>query len=103
MGAPRSVSVLVVLGAVLLGAAAPAARASEMFPDTNLSGMKLAVNAKGEALVTYTRTDHKTLHVLVWGALDSHVPDPSTPQVRFHYDYAGGWGKYHSAKYWQTF
>ena len=23
--------------------------------------------------------------------------------MRFHYDYAGGWGKYHSSKYWKTF
>jgi hypothetical protein len=94
---------VLVVFAVLVGAAAPAALASEMFPDTNLSAMKLAVNAKGEALVTYTRADHKTLHVLVWGAVDSNTPNPDTPQVRFHYDYAGGWGKYHSGKYWKTF
>src|SRR3954447_11858542 len=88
---------------VLLGFAAPSARASEMFPDVNLTNMQLAVNAKGEAVVTYTRPNHTTLHVLVWGAVDSNEPSPDVPQVRFKYDYAGGWGKYHSAKYWKTF
>ena len=32
-----------------------------------------------------------------------HLGDPSARQVRFKYDYAGGWGKYHKASYWSTF
>jgi hypothetical protein len=94
---------LLALAVALFAFAAPSAHASEMFPDVNLADMHLAVNAKGEALVTYTRPDHTTLHVLVWGAVDSNLPSPEVPQVRFHYDYAGGWGKYRSAKYWKTF
>ncbi|MDX6503037.1 MAG: hypothetical protein QOE29_162 [Gaiellaceae bacterium] len=94
---------VLVLAAAFAGAAAPAALGSEPFPDTSLKNLKLAVNARGEALVTYTRTDGKTLHVLVWGAVDANTPSPDVPQVRFKYDYAGGWGKYHSAKYWKTF
>jgi hypothetical protein len=87
----------------VLALSAPAL-ASAPFPDVNLSGIQLKVNAKGEALIVYTRPrDHKTLHVLAWGAVDSNTPSSGLPQVRFKYDYAGGWGKYHSAKYWKTF
>jgi len=25
------------------------------------------------------------------------------PQVRFHFDYSGGWRRYHDASYWKTF
>jgi hypothetical protein len=99
----RSLPILVV-SVLLVAFAAPAAHASEMFPDTNLSNMSLKVNKKGEALITYTRaSDHKTLHVLVWGAVDANTPDPNVPQQRFHYDYAGGWGKYRNGQYWKTF
>jgi hypothetical protein len=63
--------------------------------------ISLAVNAKGEALLTYARG--KALrHVLVWGAVDARPPSPTVPQVAFKYDYAGGWGKYRTA-YWKTF
>ena len=54
----------------------------------------LAVNAKGEALVTYTRSSGTARHVLVWGALNALSPTSGQPQVRFKFDYAGGWGKY---------
>ena len=41
----------------------------------------IGCQAKGEALVTYTRTDGKTLHVLVWGGVDAKTPDPIVPSV----------------------
>ena len=64
----------------------------------------LAANAKGEALVTYERSDGKVRRVLVWDGVNANAPvDPSVRQVRFKYDYAGGWGKYHKASYWSTF
>jgi len=94
---------ILAVSCALLAFAAPSARASEMFPDVNLSAMSLKVNAKGEALITYTREDHKTLHVLVWGGVDANTPNPTIPQVRFKYDYAGGWGKYRNGQYWKTF
>ena len=72
--------------------------------DSNAKLQSLAVNSKGEALVTYQRTDGKVRHVLVWGAVNSAISgDPSSRQVRFQYDYAGGWGKYRKASYWSTF
>ena len=72
--------------------------------DSNAKLQSLEVNSKGEALVTYRRTDGKLRRVLVWGAVNSAISgDPSAHQVRFNYDYAGGWGKYHKASYWSTF
>ena len=69
--------------------------------DRNAVGVKLAVNAKGEAMLAY-RSGGALKHVLVWGAVGARTPSSGTPQVRFRKDYAGGWGKYHT-NYWQTF
>jgi hypothetical protein len=94
-GVPTSIRVRRVLVVLLaaLAAAQPAA-ASEHFSDVNVRDVRLAVNDRGEALVTYTRANGTPRRVLVWGAADARVPDPLVPQVRFRYDYAGGWGKY---------
>jgi hypothetical protein len=95
-----------VLCTVLLGLVglvlAPAALASEPLPDLNVRNVKLAVDAKGEALLTYARESGGVRHVLVWGAVDARPPTADAPQVRFRYDYAGGWGRYHR-QYWRTF
>ena len=41
--------------------------------------------------------------VLAWGAINARPPSETEPQVRFRWDYAGGWGKYKRGKYWATF
>lgn len=69
--------------------------------DRDASGVRLAVNDKGEALLTY-RAHGRLRRVLVWGAVDARHPTSGKPQVRFNKDYAGGWGKYHR-NYWITF
>ncbi len=93
------------LGLVVAGGlAATQATASEAITDTNLRNMTLAVNTKGEALLTYTRANGTVRHILAYGAINANAPvDSSVPQVRFKWDYAGGWGKYRNAKYWKTF
>ena len=65
--------------------------------------ISLKANAKGEALVTYRRSDGTIRRVLAWGALNARPPTEGVPQVAFKFDHAGGWGKYHQAKYWQRF
>jgi hypothetical protein len=91
----------VALIAVLLAAVfASTANASQLV-DRNASGVKLAVNAKGEALITY-RAAGAVKHVLAWGALNAIAPTRARAQVAFKLDYAGGWGKYHK-DYWKTF
>jgi hypothetical protein len=89
-----------VLASVVAGFLVQPAVASEII-DRNATGIHLAVNAKGEALVTYTAAG-KLKHVLVWGAVNAIAPTPSGKQVAFSLDYAGGYGKYHT-DYWKTF
>ena len=86
---------------MLLGASR--AEASEPLSNTNVSNIALAVNARGEALVTYRTHAGNVRHVLVWGAVDARAPNPNVPQVRFRYDYSGGWKSRHDARYWQRF
>jgi hypothetical protein len=93
-------SLLVVLAAV---AAATRAVASEPLQDANVTFDSLKVNARGEALLTYRRSDGRLRHVLVWGAINARAPSQDVPQVRFRRDYAGGWGKYRNGKYWKSF
>ena len=71
------------------------ALASEPLTDFNPTFRSLAVNSKGEALVTYTRSNGQVRHVLAWGAINAQrAGRPGVRQVRFKCDYAGGWGKY---------
>ncbi|MEX0850282.1 MAG: hypothetical protein WD015_02150 [Gaiellaceae bacterium] len=84
-------------------ASAASAPGSEPLTDANVSLGSLQVNAKGEALVTYRRSDGRIRRVLVWGALNARPPSAEVPQVRFRWDYAGGWGKYRNGKYWTRF
>jgi hypothetical protein len=69
--------------------------------DSNASGVELAVNSKGEALVTYTAKGREK-RLLVWGAMNAVPPARGQKQVAFSIDYSGGYGKYHTA-YWKTF
>jgi hypothetical protein len=88
---------------VVLAAAALAgtADASQLI-DRAATGVKLQVNAKGEAMVTYTAAG--TLkHVLAWGAVNAVPPTQSRKQVAFQLDYSGGYGKYKVTQYWTKF
>ncbi|HEY3920718.1 MAG TPA: hypothetical protein VGL76_01270 [Gaiellaceae bacterium] len=85
------------------GLLAPAAHASGAFSDTNVGNPTLAVNKKGEALVSYTRSNGQPRHVLVWGAVNALPPSQDVAQVHFTFDYAGGWKRYHNGSYWKTF
>ena len=95
-------SALLLLVVALAGAYASPAIGSQTL-GSNVTNVQLAVNAKGEALVTYMRSDGTVKHVLAWGALDGVQQDASLPQQRFKVDTAGGWGKYRNARYWRTF
>jgi hypothetical protein len=92
----------VLVAAAIAAAAvlAQTASASQLI-DRNAHGVRLAVNAKGEALVTYGAAG-RVKHVLAWGAVNAIAPTQARPQTAFKLDYAGGWGKYHR-DYWKTF
>ena len=82
--------------------AASTARASEPLSNTNVKNAKLGVNGKGEAVVTYTTSAGATRHVLIWGAVNAvSPPAQATPQVRFKYDYSGGWKTKKNPNYWK--
>jgi hypothetical protein len=98
--ARRIVCLLALL--VFAGVGSGPAAASEAFADFDVTEITLAVNARGEALVTYRRSVGSPRRVLVWGAVNARHPSPSVPQVRFSHDYSGGWRKYRRAV-WKTF
>src|ERR671937_1333681 len=91
----------VALVAALAAAALPGAAAASQLIDRNASGVQLAVNRKGEAMITY-RAAGKLKRVLVWGGINARFPSPDASQVRLKKDYAGGWGKYRRL-YWRGF
>jgi len=88
--------------ALLLAAlvAAGGASAAQLI-DRNASAVRISINGKGEALLTYRKAG-KTKHVLIWGAINARFPTDGGPQVKFSLDYAGGWGKYRTV-YWKRF
>ncbi len=88
---------------VAIVASASPVSASELLQDPNVKLLSLKVNGKGEALLTYRRSDGRLRRVLAWGALNARAPSEDVPQVRFRWDYAGGWGKYRNGKYWMSF
>ncbi len=92
-------AVVAVLALALPGRAA----ASEPLWDANVKFLSLKVNKKGEALVSYRLRSGKRRNVLVWGAINARPPTEGVEQVRFRWDYAGGWGKYRNGKYWTRF
>jgi len=93
-------AVILLAVAATAAVAAQAAGASQLI-DRNAHDVSLAVNTKGEALITYT-DGGRVRHVLAWGAVNAIAPTRSRAQVAFKLDYAGGWGKYHT-DYWKTF
>jgi hypothetical protein len=91
--------IIVALAAAVAGGGA-AARASERV-DINGTGVKLLVNSRHTALVTY-RVGNRTSHVLVWGAINARPPSQTVPQVHFRFDWSGGWKSRHRLV-WKTF
>ncbi|MBA3476475.1 MAG: hypothetical protein H0T10_06965, partial [Actinobacteria bacterium] len=82
---------LMLLAVVAFVVVASPAQASEQFGDVDTTLLSLKVNASGEALVSYRKADGVRRDVLVWGAVNALAPDSQRPQVRFRFDYSGGW------------
>ena len=93
--------VTLVCASVVALALAGAADASQLIA-RNASHIKLAVNMKGTAMVTYSVRGRVT-HLLAWGAVNAR-PRPATPRIRqveFKVDYSGGWK--HRRMTWKHF
>ena len=65
---------------------------SEPLQDANVAFVSLKVNAKGEALFTYRRSDGRLRHVLAWGRAQRRRAVAGTGAGEVRWDYAGGWG-----------
>jgi hypothetical protein len=75
--------------AVTAGAiTSPAANASQLI-DRNATGVKLEINASGEALLTY-KAAGTLRHVLAGGAVNALAPTTSRPQFAFKLTYGSG-------------
>ncbi len=94
--------VLAFLFVVALASTLVAPAGASQLVNRDVRGIQLAVNTRGEALVTYRTARGRAQRVLVWGAVNARQPNPTLRQVRFKVDYAGGWGKYHR-RYWKGF
>lgn len=70
------------------------ANASQIVSTSTGTNIRLGVNSKGEAMVTYTAAG-RTWHVLAWGALNANAPTAGKPQVAFTLQYDGGYKKYY--------
>ena len=66
----------------------PASAAASELIDRNAKNVRLAVNAKGEALMTY-QAQGRAHRVLAWGAINARHPTSGKPQVRMRKDYSG--------------
>jgi hypothetical protein len=91
------VAAVAALAAAVSAAPAPAAQLIAR----DAKDVKLAVNQKGEALITY-RLGGELKRMLAWGAVNAIHPTQSRSQVAFKVDYAGGYGKYRRA-IWRSF
>jgi hypothetical protein len=84
----------------LLAGSHATARASELI-DRNASGVRLAVNRSGQALLSY-HAGGNTRRVLAWGAVNAIEPTTARRQVEFKLDYSGGWGTFRR-DVWRSF
>jgi hypothetical protein len=78
---------LLPLVAVLAFAPATDGAASQLI-DRSAHDVRLAVNAHGQALLTYTARG-RFHRVVAWGAINARSPNPGVPQVQFRKDYSG--------------
>ena len=99
MSAARRFLLILLVGLSASVALAPVAHASQLIA-RDATGVKLQVDARGHALVTY-RAQGRLSHVLVWGAVNAIDPTRARDQVAFHVDYSGGWGSF-GRDYWKT-
>ena len=81
-----------VIAAAVLSLAAPALASERV--DVNASAVRLAVDGRGVALVSYRARGH-AFHLLVWGAVNARPPSQTVPQAHFHFDWSGGWKSAH--------
>ena len=63
--------------------------------------VRLAVSADGQTAVVTYRQAGRLRHALAWGAVNALQPRESVPQVRFSFDWSGGWATHGTAGWWR--
>jgi hypothetical protein len=88
---------LIFLAVLVLGAAVavPVASAGQVISTTSVTNLSLGVNAKGEAMLTYTQKG-KVVHVLGFGAVNAIAPVKGKKQLALTLLYDGGYQKYYA-------
>jgi hypothetical protein len=84
----RFLRFLLTLGAFAL--TAQSALASQVISTSTGTGIKLGVNDKGQALISYT-SGGKKVEVIAWGAVNALPPTRGGNQLAFQLDYSGGY------------
>jgi hypothetical protein len=97
----QSVSALAFLAGLLFVVSGVQPAGASQLIDRNATGLQLVVDAKGEAMLTYT-AGGKLKHVLAWGAVNAIPPNQNRKQTAFSLDYSGGWARHHLTRYWET-
>ena len=90
VAAMRRLALLLILPAAM---ALPGTAAASQLIARDASSVTLRVDAKGQALLSYTALG-KRWDVLAWGAVNAVHPGPDRRQVAFRLDYSGGWRTY---------
>jgi hypothetical protein len=80
-----------ILAAFAVSAAFAGSASASQTIARNATGVRLAVNRSGVALLTY-RSEGRLHHTLAWGAINARTPRRGAKQVAFRLDYSGGWG-----------
>jgi hypothetical protein len=74
--------------ALIVALTLPASASASQLIDRSASNVHLQVNARGQALLTYSA--HGSFHrVVAWGAINARTPNSSIPQVQLRKDYSG--------------
>jgi hypothetical protein len=81
-----ALSIAAAVAALSLAGSAPASSSITR----NATNVKLAVDGRGRALVSFLDGQGTERHVLAWGAVDAKAPTEGGPQVDFTLDYTGG-------------
>ena len=98
IGRVRRVAATAGIALVTIAVAQPASAATVLAHGAKWESIR--VNKIGVANIGY-RAYGRTYHTLVWGARNALAPSTRTSQVKFHINFAGGYGTFLGRGYWR--
>ena len=94
------ISTLIVVAVV--SASLPATANASRLIARNASKIQLKVSRDGSTALINFNAGGRRHHLMAWGAVNARHPSSGRPQVRFKFDYSGGWSRYRRVV-WPTF